>query len=62
MILAEENTKIRNNEDLRQELLNMAAHPDWFDPRYLGHGPLTVGNYIARTPLDADKVIVEAEA
>ena len=54
LMLADKEAKIHNNEDLRREFLKIAAHPDWYDPRYLGYGPLKPGNYVGRVPLQPD--------
>src|SRR5882724_2047427 len=44
--LAQE-TRIRNNEEMREHLLRMAAHSGFFKPDD-GYGPLSPGDYFAR--------------
>src|SRR5262249_40427478 len=42
-----QNTPVRNNEEMREHLLRMAAHTGFFRPED-GYGPLSPGDYFAR--------------
>lgn len=42
------NPTIRNNEELRQQLLNLTTHRGLYDPAQLGYGAVSVGDYAGR--------------